>query len=332
MRVTLRDVAERAGVSFKTVSNVLNDHPHVSAATRERVREAVTELGYRPNTSARSLRHGRSGILALAVPELTSPYFAALASAASRAAKERGRVLVIEETRGDAEGERIALVELTSRLVDGVVLSPLVTSAAEVVHRIGRTPVVLLGEQHLALPADHVAIDSVAAARAVTEHLLATGRRRIAVIGRQADGTTGGQRWHGHLQALAAAGLEPDERRAVSVGAYRRSDGAEAVRRLLRSGERPDAVLCFNDLLALGALHALHEAGLDVPGDVAVAGFDDLEEARYRGLTSVAPDLDLLAGEAVRLLVRRVEDPDARPVRVDIPFRLEVRGSTVPGR
>jgi len=326
--VTLRDVAARAGVSFKTVSNVVNGHPHVSEVTRARVLAAIELLGYRPNATARSLRHGRSGILALAVPELTSPYFAALASATGRAAKEHGRVLVIEETRGDLEGERVALVDLTSRLVDGVILSPLVTPREAVVRRIGRTPVVMLGEHRYDVGADHVAMDSVRAARELTEHLLATGRRRIAVLGRQRPGSTGGERWRGHVEALAAAGLVPARALVPRVRAYRRADGVRAVQELLAAGARPDAVLCFNDLLALGAWHALRTAGLAVPGDVAVAGFDDVEESRYAGLTSVAPDLGLLADEAVRLLVRRVEHPDAEPAQVEVPFRVRVRAST----
>lgn len=331
MTVTLRDVAARAGVSFKTVSNVVNGHPHVSEVTRARVLAAIELTGYRPNPSARSLRHGRSGILALAVPELTSPYFAALASAAGRAAKEHGRVLVIEETRGDVEGERVALVDLTSRLVDGVILSPLVTPEPLVLDRIGRTPLVMLGEHRYDVGADHVAMDSVRAARELTAHLLATGRRRIAVVGRQVPGSTGGERWRGHVQALAAAGLRPDEALVPQVAAYRREDGIGAVEALLAAGPPPDAVLCFNDLLALGAVHALRRAGLRVPQDVAVAGFDDVEESRYAGLTSVAPDLELLAAAAVRLLVRRLAEPGLPPCQVEVPFRVVVRGSTAAG-
>ncbi len=328
MGVTLRDVAARAGVSFKTVSNVVNDRPHVTPATRARVQAAIDALGYRPNTSARSLRHGRSGVLALAVPELTSPYFAALASAVGRAAKAHGRVLVIEETGGDLAGERVALVDLASRLVDGVILSPLVTPQEVVRERIGSTPLVMLGEHRYAGLVDHVAMDSVRAAREVTAHLLDRGRRRIAVVGRQDDPSTGGERWRGHVRALAAAGLAPDERLAVRVPAYRRADGERAVHALLDAGARFDAVVCFNDLLALGALHALRARGVDVPGQVAVAGFDDLEESRYAGLTTVAPDLGLLAHQAVRLLVRRVEDPAVPAAQVEVPFRVAVRAST----
>lgn len=328
MRVTLRDVAARAGVSFKTVSNVINGHPHVTEATRAKVTDAIDALGYRPNASARSLRHGRSGMLALAVPELTSPYFAALASEAGRAAKQHGRVLVIEETRGDVEGERVALVDLTSRLVDGVILSPLVTPQEAVAERMGETPVVMLGEHRYDVRADHVAMDSVRAAREITAHLLASGRRRIAVIGRQDEPSTGGERWQGYTRGLAAAGLSPDPAMVARVEAYRREDGVRAMRDLLAAGARPDAVLCFNDLLALGAVHALRERGLDVPGDVAVAGFDDIEESRYAGLTTVAPDLPLLAREAVRLLVRRIEDPAVPPAQVEVPFRIAVRAST----
>lgn len=330
MGVTLRDVAAHAGVSFKTVSNVINHHPHVAEATRAKVLASIEALQYRPNQSARSLRHGRSGFLALAVPELASPYFSSLASQVSRAAKAHGRTVVIEETGGDLEQEREALDGLAASLVDGIIFSPLATPREVLEDRLGSTPLLMIGEHRYPIDADHVAMDSIGAARAMTEHLLATGRRHIAVIGYEDHRGTGGQRWEGYLQALRAAGIEPTPGHAAEVEAFRREDGARAMAHLLQCSEPIDAVLCFNDLLALGAMRTLREAGVPIPEQIAVAGFDDIEDGRFAHptLTTVAPDVQFLATEAVRLLVRRTADPTAAAEQVEVPFTIDVRQST----
>ena len=329
MRVTLRDVAEHAGVSFKTVSNVINHHPHVTEKTRAKVLSSIEALQYRPNQSARSLRHGRSGFLALAVPELASPYFSTLASEVSRAAKAYGRTVVIEETGGDLEQEREALDGLTASLVDGIIFSPLATPREVLEERVGSTPLLMIGEHRYPIDADHVAMDSVRAAEEITHHLLQSGRRQIATIGGEPHGT-GRQRWLGYLRALESAGMEPTPGHAAEVEAYRREDGAEAMARLLRSPDPIDAVLCFNDLLALGAMRTLREEQVAIPEMIAVAGFDNIEDGRFAHptLTTVAPDVQFLATEAVRLLVRRAEEPAAPAEQVEVPFTIDVRQST----
>lgn len=329
MRVTLRDVAAHAGVSFKTVSNVINHHPNVTEKTRTKVLASIEALQYRPNPSARSLRHGRSGFLALAVPELASPYFSTLASEVSRAAKAHGRTVVIEETGGGLDEEKAALEGLTTSLVDGIIFSPLATPGDVLEDLLGSTPLLMIGEHRYPIHADHVAMDSVRAAEEVTQHLLASGRQHIATIGYEPHGT-GLQRWRGYQRALRAAGLEPTPGHAAEVDAYRREDGAAAMARLLRSSAPIDAVLCFNDLLALGAMRTLREAGITIPDRIAVAGFDNIEDARfaYPTLTTVAPDVRFLATEAVRLLVRRTEEPGAPAEQVEVPFTIEVRQSS----
>jgi len=329
MRVTLRDVAAHAGVSFKTVSNVINHHPNVTEKTRAKVLASIEALQYRPNPSARSLRHGRSGFLALAVPELASPYFSTLASEVTRAAKTYGRTVVIEETGGDLDQEKAALQGLTASLVDGIIFSPLATPQDVLEDLLGSTPLLMIGEHRYPIHADHVAMDSVRAAEEMTQHLLTSGRQRIATIGYEPHGT-GLQRWRGYVRALQAAGLEPTAGHAAEVDAYRREDGAAAMARLLRSSAPIDAVLCFNDLLALGAMRTLREAGIAIPDTIAVAGFDNIEDARfaYPTLTTVAPDVQFLATEAVRLLVRRTEEPGAPAEQVEVPFTIEVRQSS----
>ena len=331
MAVRLRDVAERAGVSVKTASNVINDYPHIKPATRKRVEEAIRELRYRPNISARQLKFGRAGFLALAVPQMDAPYFAEVAARISAEATRQGYILLLDATGADPEAERTVLDGVRSHVIDGLIFSPLALSAEEIAERNDDLPMVLLGERAVPPGHDHVAVDSVAAARAMTEHLLALGRRRIAVIGWESQQGTASVRLLGYQQALAAAGVAPDPGLVVGVAHYERADGWTAMRMLLALDDPPDAVFCFNDLMAIGALRACADAGVSVPGQVAVAGFDDITEGRFANprLTTVAADLDVLAREALRLLLRRVNGADATAERVAVPWRIEVRESTV---
>jgi DNA-binding LacI/PurR family transcriptional regulator len=337
VRHRLKDVAERAGVSVKTVSNVVNGYEHVRPDTRARVLEAITELDYRPNISARNLRRGRTGIIALAVPELDIPYFAELARHVVTAAARHDWTVLIDQTNGDREQERLVAGGIRDHLIDGLIFSPLALTGADLSPGaspdVAATPMVLLGERVDHGPADHVAIDNVAAARDATAHLIALGRRRIAAIGAQhtAEAATARLRLAGWSAALGDAGLPADPALIAPAPSWHRADGATAVRELLAREPRPDAVLCFNDTLALGAIRALHDAGLKVPEDVAVAGFDDIEDGRYSipTLTTVAPDKADLARVAVDLLAARVAGGDADPPREQtVPHRLIIREST----
>ncbi|MEV4541951.1 LacI family DNA-binding transcriptional regulator [Micromonospora echinaurantiaca] len=333
MRHRLKDVAERAGVSVKTVSNVVNGYVHVRPDTRARVEEAIAELNYRPNLSARNLRKGRTGVIALAVPELDIPYFAELARHVVTAAAELGWTVLIDQTGGGREQERVVASGITDHLIDGLIFSPLALAAEDLTGLDG-TPMVLLGERVDHGPADHVVIDNVAAAREMTAHLIGLGRRRIAAIGSQRtpEGVSARLRLAGYTAALADAGIDYDERLVAPAPAWHRADGAAAMRGLLASGVRPDAVFCFNDTLALGALRALHEAGLRVPEDVAVAGFDDIEDGRFSipTLSTIAPDKERIARLAVELLANRLDtDPTAPPRELPAPYHLTPRESTL---
>ncbi|MFF5175304.1 LacI family DNA-binding transcriptional regulator [Micromonospora sp. NPDC000089] len=334
MRHRLKDVAERAGVSVKTVSNVVNGYVHVRPDTRARVEEAIVELNYRPNLSARNLRKGRTGVIALAVPELDIPYFAELARHVVDAAAAHGWTVLIDQTGGGPEQERVAAAGIGDHMIDGLIFSPLALTADDLAGLDGM-PMVLLGERVDHGPADHVAIDNVTAAREMTAHLIGLGRRRVAAIGSQRtpEGASARLRLAGYAAALADAGLAYDETLVAPAPAWHRADGAAAMRHLLTSGVRPDAVFCFNDTLALGALRALHEAGLRVPDDVAVAGFDDIEDGRFSvpTLTTIAPDKERIAHLAVDLLAARLSaDPAPPPQELQAPYRLTPRESTHP--
>lgn len=334
MGVRLKDVAEHAGVSIKTVSNVVRGEAHVSEATRERVLRSIAELGYRPHASARHLRTGRSGILALAVPDLAAPYFAELAAAVIATAKGMSYTVLIEETGGDPEEELRIACGLGSSLIDGVLLSPLRLDQEALASRPRRVPLVLLGERDYELPVDHVLIDNVAAAREVTAHLLALGHTRVAAIGAQrgAASATAQQRVRGYQEALYRAGVPYDPALTCEVSAYRLADGVRAMRSLLDLPEPPEAVFCFNDLLAAGAVRAAADRGLGVPRDVAIAGFDDVELSQYSvpSLTTVAPDKAELARLAVTALLRRIAEDSAEepPAVLYAGHRLVVRESS----
>ncbi|GAA2549295.1 LacI family DNA-binding transcriptional regulator [Streptomyces levis] len=342
-RPKIKDVARLAGVSEKTVSNVINDYAHVSDRTRRAVRDAIEELGYKVNLAGRHLRQGRTGIIALVIPELDVPYFAELARHVIREAERRSLTVLIHQTAADRDHELAALTGFGSSFVDGVILSPLALTADDLRERAGAPPTVLIGEL-LEEGADHVAIDNEKAAREATEHLLGMGRRSILVIGGRDDAAPGTAeaRTRGYRAALTEAGIAHDPAALLPVTSFRMPDGAEAVTRVLNEGVRPDALLCLNDQLALGALRALHEHGVRVPEEVAVIGFDDVEAGRYSvpTLSTVAPDKAAVARVAVALLQRRMDEAagstaadassaDARsPQDLVVAHRLVLREST----
>jgi DNA-binding LacI/PurR family transcriptional regulator len=329
-RVTLKDVGDHVGVSAKTVSNVVNNTGWVTDDLKLRVRNAIQELGYRPNAAARQLRSGRSGMIAVALPDLAQAYFAELASALVRAAEARSVTVLISQTGGQPDAERRISDGVGIPVMDGLILSPLALTAADLADRLDATPIVLLGEHIGTSPFPHVAVDSIAAARAATEHLLASGRRRIAAIGSQTGQATetADLRLEGYNAALDAAGIPRDPTLVRSVDQFVRADGAAAAAALVEDHADFDAVFAFNDLLALGAMHEFIERGIRVPDDVAVMGFDDIEEARYSSpsLSTVSPDTDAIATYALDLLLGEATDDDTG--EKTIPFDIVKRAST----
>ncbi len=331
---TLHDVARLAGVSFKTVSNVVNNHPQVRPVTRERVLAAVAELGYRPNISARNLRSGRSGAIGLAVPELGQSYFAQLADDVIRAAEARGLVVLVEQTGGQRERELEVLRSPRLALTDGLLWCPLGLIGPGSANVTAENPLVVLGEG-VVDGADHITMQHEAAARAATEHLIGLGRRRIVLLGAHPGetGSTAALRFGGYRAALGEAGLPFDPDLVIPIATWDRANGARAMARFLDGGGDADAVFAMNDDLGLGALRALQERGRRVPGDVAVIGFDDVDECRYSfpSLSTVDPGRRQIAETAVELLLERIADAGRRlvqPRTVAPPFRIVVREST----
>ncbi|WDG31493.1 LacI family DNA-binding transcriptional regulator [Streptomyces sp. CA-278952] len=335
MSSSLKDVAARAGVSARTVSNVVSGSARVAAETRRRVQEAIDELGYRPNLAARSLRAGRTGIIGLAIPELHSPYFAELAGLIVEEAGKRSWTVIIDQTRGDAEAERRLLTGSGGRVMDGLIISPWALTAQELASAARALPIVLLGERSPQGFADRVAVDNVSAADEATTHLLTLGRRRIAAIGLQPHlhNGTSDLRAEGYRRALRRAGISPRPEWERTVDTLHREDGALALAELLDGGgEIPDAVFAFSDELALGVMHMAHQRGVRLPEELAVVGFDDIEDGEYGHptLTTVSPDKRQIAQLALQCLADRVYSPDndVPPSDLTAPHRLVVRAST----
>jgi DNA-binding LacI/PurR family transcriptional regulator len=338
MRATVRDVAKLAGVSPKTVSNVINGVVPVRAETRERVESALAQLDYVPNMSARGLRNGRSGNIALALPDLSTAYSAELARHFVELAHERGWAIQLEQSGNDPRRE----VELVSRarthLVDGLVLNPTLLSMSVVADHDESElpPIVVIGEVE---PdgIDQVHVDSELAARQMTEHLIATGHRRIAIVGGSGGrfrSATSLLRQRGYSAALSAAGLAEEPELNLVPTAWTPAAAASELTALLDTCERdgralPDAVFCFTDSMALGVLHVLAGRGIRVPDEISVVGFDDIDEASFAipALTTVRFDKRAIADAALSALARRIADADAPASDIVIAHEIVHRDS-----
>lgn len=330
MPVTQRDVAEAAGVAQRTVSNVLNDFPHVRPEVRERVLAAMDQLGYRPNRAARTLRTGRTGVLGLVIPALDLGYFGEIGTLVIEEARDLGYAVVIAQTRSDLEGERSAIRRFVADGVDGILVDTLLIEEDELRELVEDVPIVLLGEHLAGAAFDRVSIDNSAATAAVVAHLAEGGRQRIGFLGDSARGLDlVSDRLVGYRAALARHGLPAGP--VLSVSGYRRVDGFDTVSAALAEGLDLDALVAATDLLAIGALRAFADVGIEVPSQVAVVGHDDLADARYAipRLSSVAPDKPALARAAVAMLDARIADPDvALQVAGGSEWTLSVRESS----
>ncbi|NED99556.1 LacI family DNA-binding transcriptional regulator [Phytoactinopolyspora halotolerans] len=338
MGATIKDVAKLAGVSIKTVSNVLNGYPYLTEATKSKVEKAMAELDYRPNIAARNLRRGRTGVIALALPNLSSPYFAEIAQLVVGEAGARDLTVLVDATDGDLEREKLVADGFRSQLLDGMILQPWSVSAQSLRERGDRSPLVLLGERRV-MNADSVAIDSRAAAYAAVEHLLTMGRRRIVAIGSKVRGRGGrrpqepGRRHKGYEEALAAFDVPFDpDLLSHPEGDHTPEAVARAVDDLFRTTTDVDAFFAFNDRVALGVMRALLNRGVRIPDDIAVIGIDDIEAARLNSpsLSTVAPDKAGIARTALEMLADRIAGSDRPARQVVADFTLIERESTKP--
>jgi LacI family transcriptional regulator len=325
-RVTFTQVAELAGVSATTVSHVLSGKRLVAEHTRQAVHEAIRTLGYRPNHTARSLRTRRSQMIAVVVPDITNPFFSVLTRGLADVVYDAGYGTYVCNTDGAPDREAAFIEDIVDRGADGLVMASVdgASVGARTPADLG-VPVVCIGEA-----LDHPLIDVVApddgiGTYTVVAHLLKRPVRRPAMI----QGPLATSRTEAFTRAVRDAGLALDPTLLVP-GDWTRAGGHDAMRRLLDRPDRPDAVFCANDLMAIGAIDAVHQAGLSVPDDVAVAGFDDVDAATIVNpplTTALNPAYDTGVAAGRLLLSRLTREYDGVGRRIEVPCPLVVRES-----
>jgi LacI family transcriptional regulator len=321
----MRHVAERAGVSLKTVSRVINEEASVAPHTAARVTEAIAELGFRRNDLARSLRRGStSATVGLVIEDLANPFYSAVAQAVENVARPRGYMLITGSCEEDPERERELILALLRRRVDALLLVPAGTERDQtwLARELGdETPVVFVDRPPHGIDADAVLVDNAGGARAAVEHLASRGHERIACVADARTLYTAAERVAGYEAALDAAGLARDGA-LLKLGAREADEAQAAVQELLALEDPPTAIFCGNNRVTVGALRALH--GRD---DVALVGFDDFELADLLGTTVVRHEAQRIGAEAAQLAFRRLDGLDGPPQRVVVPTQLVTRGS-----
>jgi len=329
MKVTIRDVAREAGVSVATVSRVFNGSGPVREHTRQRILEVADRLRYVPNSTARSLIMRRTGNLGVLLPDLYGEFFSEVIRGIDGAARACGYHVLLSSSHAD-RNELVAALRAMRGRVDGlVVMSPDIDEEGLRANLPESLPVVLLNCAVSGSDYDALTIDNFGGARAMVEHLLALGHRRIAMIAGPARNHDASERLRGYRAALEAAGAEfRDE--WVLPGDFTESGGHSAAERFLALDPRPTAIFAANDSMAIGAISRLREAGLVVPDDVAVAGFDDIPIAAYvtPPLSSVQVAIAELGSRAVGRLVEAIEEKNQHVRRQEVlPTRLVIRAS-----
>lgn len=332
--VTMQDVAEKAGVSAQTVSNVVNGRTErVGPETIDRVTRVIDELGYRLNQSARSLRKGRTGIVGLGVPVLASEYYGELAERLSQRFSARGVRLVTENTGGAMSAEVESLAASHLETYDGFILAIAASESAELDRILPTKPIILLGERALSTRFDHVLMDNVGGAEVAVGHLLDRGARSIVALGGARTGAESVQtlRTRGYLRAHRARGIAARPDLIVSTG-LDMADGFRAVGALLDAGVAFDGVFALTDSAAFGALRALADRGIRVPVDVQVVGFDNVRASQFSSprLTTIEPHNDDMADAIVEVMLTRLatDAATAERRRIMAPTRLVVRETT----
>jgi LacI family fructose operon transcriptional repressor len=326
--VSIKDVADAAGVSTATVSRVLTDKPHVRPEIRERVLAVVEALNYRPNRVARSLRVQKSNIIGLIVSDIQNPFFTAVSRAVEDMAYKHRLSVFLCNTDENPEKERMYLDLMSDENVAGIILSPTRQSADDF-SEIAKLdiPMVVIDRRVRDVDVDGVILDSVEAAHRIVSHLLADGHRRIgAMFG--IGSTTGRERREGYLRALEEYGLKPLLELVSFVNA-KEEEGYKMTKRLLSLPEPPDAIFTSNALLSAGAFRALRESGLAIPDEIAFASFDETTWTTLvePSVTVIKQPTYEIGQTATELLLKRIEDPD-RPTReVILKGELIVRRS-----
>ena len=334
--VTIKDVARHSGVSAMTVSRVINRSERVSPETRRRVEQAIAELGYVPSRLARGLIRQKTGTLALIVPDVANPFFTLVVRGAEDVARRAGYRMILADTRADLAIEREVIEEMVAHRVEGIAIAPVSDRSKGHLERLAKFGVefVLIDRTVSGIESDVVTGDNAGGTRRLVEHLISLGHRRIGFITESDEVSTARERRQAYETALAAAGLPLDVKLIVRSTVDPRG-GFDGMRRLLELEKPPTAVFAVNNLVAVGAIEAVRARGLEVPDDVALVCFDDIEYASrlYPFLTVMAQPAETLGSLGTQLLLERVEGrAPEQPRVVVLPGQFVVRKSSGDGR
>ena len=331
---TIKHVAARAGVSFTTVSHVLNGTRRVSDSARERVERAIAEMGYAPSAVARALKRSETCILGVLVPNITNPFFAELTRGIEDCCRRTDYSVFLCNSDDDPERQSRYLQTLLERRVDGLLLAAAAGEASALAQRLAsaRVPTVVVDRHIPGLAADLVRVDHEGGARLAVEHLLALGHRNIACLAGPSEFAVSRARAAGWREAMAQARIEPDPGWLLE-GDFSAAAGHELTRQLLARGD-VSAIFASNDLLAIGALRAAAEQGIAVPSALSVIGFDgiDLGAYAYPALTTVGHPIRAMGEVAAQVLIERIAAGPTSGREVVLPAQLLRRESTGPLR
>ena len=328
----IRQVANMAGVSVATVSRALQQPERVSPKTRNKVMLAVNEVGYKPNLMAVKFRSGKTHNLVALVPTVANVFFARVISGMQIAAAERGYSILLANTLGDASIEANYAKMVQTSQADGLIQLRAHNPFDESINKPNELlPMVNVCEVMHDINCPVVTLDNRAAAKAMTMHLIAQGHRRIALIKGPQSSPLTRDRLAGYRDALTEAGLKFDES-LLYPGDFTLQSGHDAATKIISSEHRPTAVFCENDETAIGAMQCFKQAGLNIPRDVSIAGFDDISFSAFCDppLTTIAQPAEEFGQSAVSLLIDLLEGKITKAPKVIMPFELVVRASTGP--
>lgn len=331
MSVTMRDIARKLNISHTTVSRALRGDQRISEATRARVQAAAEQMGYRINVAARALSSKRMCSIALAVPDVLDPFYAAIIAGVDRVTRRHGYSLLLYITHSDVQRESSALAEATEGRYDGTIFFRRQLPAADLQAAIDSgVPMVLLTRHEPSLMVDCVRVDDVDGGDRATAFLIGLGHRRIGFIGGPALQHETKDRFDGYKKALRAHGLTVDPT-TVWPGGFSEVDGRHAADAMVKlpEAQRPTAVFAANDRMAIGLIYRLNELGLQVPQQVSVIGYDDIEPCQYvvPRLTTIRQPTHDMGAQAAELLIRRLRGETWRPRELVLKTELVVRDS-----
>jgi LacI family transcriptional regulator len=329
--ITIKDVAEKAGVSVATVSRVINNEKYVNEDLRRYVLKIVNDMGYQPDGIARGLRTKSTNVISLVIPDINNPFYPEVARGVQSVADEYEYVVILCNTDRVVQREQKFVNILNQQRVEGIIINPSGSTRREmnILARLN-IPVVLISSQNILPNFDIVMVDNIQGVRLAIDHFYELGHRRIGLVGGSREVSSGEQRYQGYIQSIARHGI-PVEEELITEGKFDHNGGYECMKRLLKLKNRPTAVFAANDIMAIGAVSAIYETGLKIPDDISIIGFDDIAYSRmmYPKLTTVSQPKFEMGAIATQMLFERVTGQEIpNPRRKILDHSLVIRDTT----